>query len=160
VWRNPWIPGRNAWYYAKALAGTHEDFAPKEAIETSSDRSFGVVFFVAFSLYGLWPLLREPRGVRLWALVTGGVFLLLGLVAPKVLSPLNKLWTKLGLLLGKIVNPIVMALLFFFTITPIGVLMRMMGKDGLRRRFDKSSASYWIERKPPGPPPESMKNQF
>jgi hypothetical protein len=142
------------------VAGTHEDFAPKEAIETSSDRSFGVVFFVVFSIYGLWPLLRQPREVRLWALIAGGVFLLLALVAPKVLAPLNKVWTLLGLFLGKIVNPIVMALLFFFTITPIALLMRVMGKDGLRRRFEKGSASYWIERKPPGPPPESMKNQF
>ena len=139
---------------------THEDFSAKEEIETSSDRSFGIVFFAAFSIYGLWPLLHEPRTVRAPALIAGGVFLLLAFVAPKLLAPLNKLWTKVGLVLGMVVNPIVMAALFFFTITPIGLLMRMMGKDGLNRRFDKRSASYWIDRRPPGPPPESMKNQF
>ena len=142
------------------MAQTHEDFASRVPVETSSDRSFGLVFFVAFAAYGLWPLLREPRSVRPWALIVGAVFLLLALAAPKALAPLNRLWTKLGLLLGKIVNPIVMGLLFFFTITPIGILLRMMGKDGLHRRFDKKAPSYWIERKPPGPPPESMKNQF
>jgi hypothetical protein len=98
--------------------------------------------------------------VRWPALIASLPFLMLALVAPKLLAPLNKLWMKLGLLLGKIVNPIVMGLLFFLTITPIGLLMRWMGKDQLRRGFDKRSASYWIERRPPGPPPESMKNQF
>lgn len=143
-----------------ALSNVHEDFSREEEIEGSSDRSFGLVFSAAFSIYGLLPLLRAPRTVRIWSLVVGGVFLLLALVAPKVLAPLNKVWTKLGLILGKIVNPIVMALLFFLTITPIGFLMRLMGKDGLRRKLDKQAASYWIERKPPGPSPESMKNQF
>ena len=87
---------------ASGLAHTHEDFAGKVEVETSSDRSFGVVFFFAFSIYGLWPLLREPRTVRFWALIAGAIFLLLALVAPKILAPLNRLWTKLGLLLGRI----------------------------------------------------------
>ena len=142
------------------MANLHEDFEAKETIEGSSDRSFGLVFFVVLSLYGLFPLLREPRGVRLWALIAGAVFLALALVAPKLLAPLNAVWTKLGLLMGRVVNPIVMGLLFFFTITPMAILMRMAGKDGLRRRLDKKAASYWIVRTPPGPPPESMKNQF
>jgi hypothetical protein len=142
------------------LASTHEDFAEKVELETSSDRSFGLVIFAALSSYGLLPLLSASRSVRVWALVAALPFLLLALAAPKLLAPLNRVWTKLGLLMGRIVNPIVMALLFFSTITPIGLLMRAMGKDPLRRGFDKRSASYWIERRPPGPPPESMKNQF
>ena len=132
----------------------------EQEIETSSDRSFGVVFSAAFSLYGAWPLLEEPRTVRPWALVAGGVFLLLALVAPRLLAPLNRVWTKLGLVMGTIVSPIVMAVLFFFLITPIALLMRMMGKDVLRLRRDAEAPSYWIERSPPGPPPASMKNQF
>ena len=142
------------------LASTHEDFAEKVEVETSSDRSFGLVIFAALSIYGLIPLLSASRSVRVWALVAALPFLVLALVAPKLLAPLNRVWMKLGLLMGKIVNPIVMALLFFLTITPIALLMRLMGKDELRRRIDKRSPSYWIERTPPGPPPESMKNQF
>lgn len=142
------------------LSNVHEDFSREEEVEGGSDRSFGLVFFAAFSIYGLWPLLREPRSIRVWALGVGAVFLLLAFVAPKVLSPLNEVWTKLGLVLGRIVNPIVMGLLFFFTIAPIGIFMRLMGKDGLNRSLDKEADSYWMERKPPGPPPESMKNQF
>ena len=138
---------------------THEDFSEKVEVETSSDRSFGFVMFGALAIYGAIPLLSAGN-VRWPALIAAVPFLVLALVAPRVLAPLNKVWMKLGLFMGKIVNPIVMGLLFFLTITPIGLLMRWMGKDQLRRGFDKSSASYWIERSPPGPPPESMKNQF
>jgi hypothetical protein len=79
---------------------------------------------------------------------------------PRVLAPLNKLWTKLGLLIYKVMNPIVLGLLFFVTIMPIGLLMRVFGKDFLRMKIDRNAKSYWIERKPPGPPPQSMRNQF
>jgi hypothetical protein len=82
------------------------------------------------------------------------------LVYPRLLAPLNKLWLKFGLLLYKVMNPLVLGLLFFVTITPIGIVMRLFGKDFLRLRLDRSAKSYWIERTPPGPPPQSMKNQF
>ncbi len=141
------------------MAATHEDFAPKEPIEGSSDRAFGLTLSVVLSIYGLSPLLRAGEA-RPWALIAAASFLALAVVRPRWLGPLNRVWTKLGLLLASVVNPIVMALLFFFTITPIALLMRALGKDGLARRFDARASSYWIERKPPGPSPESMRRQF
>jgi hypothetical protein len=88
------------------------------------------------------------------------LFLLVALVYPRLLNPLNKLWLKLGLLLYKVVNPIVLGLLFYLTIMPIGFIMRAFGKDFLRLKRDSSASSYWIDRTPPGPPPQSMRNQF
>ena len=79
---------------------------------------------------------------------------------PKILSPLNRLWFRFGLLLHHIVNPVVMALLFFTTVTPMALIMRLLGKDPLRRKFDPEADSYWIPRQPAGPAPETMKNQF
>jgi hypothetical protein len=87
-------------------------------------------------------------------------FLLVALVYPRLLGPLNRLWLKVGLLLYKVMNPIVLGLLFFVTIMPIGLVMRAMGKDFLRLRLDSGAKSYWIDRTPPGPPPQSMRNQF
>ncbi len=88
------------------------------------------------------------------------MFLILAYTFPRILNPLNRLWLKFGLLLYKVVNPIVLGLLFFVTIAPIGLVMRMFGKDFLRLKLDRDAKSYWIERAPPGPPPQSMKNQF
>ncbi len=139
--------------------GFHEDLGRKDEIKGSSDRTFGLVFAALFAVIGLWPLL-SGAGVRIWALAIAGLFLALALVKPGLLSPLNRLWTQFGLLLHKVVNPLVMGLLFYLTVTPIGLLMRLMGKDPLGRRFDRSVESYWIARDPPGPAPESMKNQF
>ena len=79
---------------------------------------------------------------------------------PRVLAPLNRLWTRFGILLAKIVNPVVMAGVFFIAVTPIGLLMRLAGKDLLRLRYDSTAETYWIMRTPPGPPPDTMKNQF
>jgi hypothetical protein len=87
-------------------------------------------------------------------------FLLVAFVYPRILGPLNRLWLKFGLLLYKVMNPLVLGLLFFVTIMPIGLFMRAMGKDFLRLRRDPDAKSYWIDRTPPGPPPQSMKNQF
>jgi hypothetical protein len=128
-------------------------------VKMGSERSFGLVFAGFFALVGLWPLLggEAPRN---WALGLGALFLLLAFAAPKLLTPLNKLWFKFGLLLHHIVNPLVMALMFFVVIMPIGLLMRIFGKDPLRLRFDREAKSYWIPRDPPGPAPESLKNQF
>jgi hypothetical protein len=140
-------------------AVTHEDFNRQEDIKPSSDRSFGLVVATFFLIVSLWPLIHGAS-IRWWALGVSAVFLVLALLWTAALAPLNKLWTKLGVLLYGIVNPVVMALLFYVTVTPIALLMRMLGKDPLRLRRDPDAASYWINRTPPGPAPESMKNQF
>ncbi|WP_234016247.1 SxtJ family membrane protein [Magnetospirillum gryphiswaldense] len=124
-----------------------------------SERSFGIVFAVVFALIGLWPL-KAGGDMRLWALGLAALFLVVAFVAPKLLKPLNLLWFKFGLLLHKIMTPLIMGLLFFLTVTPVGMLMRATGKDPMRLKRDPDAASYWIDRDPPGPPPDSMKNQF
>ena len=138
---------------------THEDFSRQEDIKPSSDRSFGLVIATVFLLITFWPLIRgEP--VRWWALAIAGVFASLALLWTAVLAPLNKCWTQLGVLLYRVVSPIVLGFLFYVTVTPVALLMRMLGKDPRRLRRDPDAASYWIDRTPPGPAPESMKNQF
>lgn len=137
----------------------HEDLSREEHIEGSSDRSFGFVFAAVFALIALWPLLHQG-GVRVWALVVAAAFALIAVVRPALLATPNRLWMKLGLLLGKIVSPIALGILFYAVLTPLGVLMRLTGKDPLRLKRDASAASYWIPREPPGPPPGSMTNQF
>jgi Saxitoxin biosynthesis operon protein SxtJ len=138
---------------------THEDFSRQENVNTSSDRSFGLVIASFFLIVSFWPLIYgEP--IRWWAVGVAAVFMILALLWTVPLVSLNKLWTKVGLLLYRIVSPVVMALLFYVTVTPIAVLMRILGKDPLRLRRDPDAASYWIDRTPPGPAPETMKNQF
>ena len=137
----------------------HELLDRDEDIKGSSDRSFGVVFTVVFLIIGLWPMING--GVpRSWALAFAGAFLAATLIRPSVLAPLNRLWMKFGLLLHKITNPIIMGLIFFVAVTPTAFVMKVLGKDPLRRQFDKEATSYWIDRVPPGPEPETMKNQF
>jgi hypothetical protein len=137
----------------------HESYERSEDVRGSSDRSFGIVFAVVFAVIGLLPLLFG-RGIRLWSLAVGGAFLLAALAFPSVLAPLNRIWLRFGLLLHKIVSPLILGIMFFLVITPMGVVMRAFGKDLLRLRFDKAAPSYWIDRIPPGPPPESLKDQF
>ena len=110
----------------------------------SSNRNFGILFFVVFSLIGLWPLINlgEPR---IWSLIISVIFLILGLINSKLLSPLNKIWVMFGELIGKIIAPIVMGIVFFIIITPIGLFMRLIGKDLLQTKFSKKN-SYWINR--------------
>lgn len=128
-------------------------------IPMGSERSFGLVFTAVFIIIGLWPL-KVGGDMRLWALGVASAFLIIALVAPRALRPLNLLWFKFGQLLHHVVTPVVMGLLFFLVVTPVGLLMRATGKDPMRLRRDPTAASYWIERSPPGPPPDSMKNQF
>ncbi len=130
-----------------------------DAEEIGSDRSFGIVFTVVFAIIGALPLL-SGGAPRIWSLAVSGGFLLVALVIPKILHPLNVVWMKFAAVLNSIVSPLVLGMLFFTTITPIGLLMRALGKDLLRLKMDKSAKSYWIDREPPGPPPESMSNQF
>jgi hypothetical protein len=128
-------------------------------IEVGSNRSFGLVFFAVFLLIGLYPLLGGAS-VRLWSLVVAGVFLFFSFFFSNVLKPLNVLWFRFGMLLSRVVNPIVMFVIYALTIVPFGLGARLLGKDLLRVRFDRDQESYWIERDPPGPKPESLKNQF
>jgi hypothetical protein len=137
----------------------HEDLSRDHQIEGSSDRSFGLVFAAVFLLIACWPLLYRERP-RWWSLGVAGVFALVAILRPTLLRHPNRLWTKLGLLLGKIVSPVALAILFYGVVAPIGMLVRLTGKDPLRLRLDSGAESYWIPRKPPGPPPESMTNQF
>jgi len=124
--------------------------------EQSSEKSFGVVFSIVFLIIALYPLITS-EGLRIWALVVSIIFFLLAFLAPKILVLPNKLWFKFGLLIGSIVAPIVMAFVYFVTVLPTGLIMRLLGKDLLKQKLDKNTKSYWIERKDPM---GSMKNQF
>lgn len=124
-----------------------------------SNRAFGLVFAAVFTLIALWPLL-DSAPIRVWAMAVGGVFLGVALALPAALSPLNTLWHRFGLLLGAITSPIVMGVLFFAAVTPIGLLMRAFGKDNLGLRRDPAATTYWVERSPPGPSGDSLRNQF
>jgi len=121
----------------------------------NSNKSFGILFFVVFFLYGIWPILSSNE-IRIWSLSMGIIFLILGLLNSKLLTPFHNLWLKLGTLLGRIVSPIVMFLVYFVFITPLAVIIRLFGKDLLRTKFNKSP-SYWIKR---GKNIGTMKKQF
>jgi len=138
---------------------THEQFQEREGVNSSSNRSFGIVFTIVFSIVGLLPLLSDGT-LRWWAMVIAVIFLASALLRPRILTPLNKIWTRFGLLLHHVVNPVIMAMLFFLVVTPIGLLMRMVGKRPLNIEYDLEIKSYWIERDPPGPEPDTMKQQF
>src|SRR5579863_1461566 len=137
----------------------HEDLSRKHVAREPSDRNFGFVFTAFFLLAGLAPL-RRHQPMRLWALGIAVAFLTVTLLSPGVLKPLNRLWMQLGRLLGRVTTPIVTSLLFYLVFAPAGFLMRLLGNDPLRLNFDAQASSYWQERRPPGPPPEDMANQF
>jgi hypothetical protein len=139
--------------------GFHEDFRQEKKVEGSTERSFGLVFTVVFLLVGLAPLLNDVPP-RIWSLVLAGAFCFLALVAPVWLGPLNRLWFRFGMVLHRITNPVVLGLIFAIAILPVGLLLRLAGKDPLSRRFEPDRESYWIERDPRGPAPETMKDQF
>ena len=109
-----------------------------------NNKSFGILFFIIFLLIALWPLINS-QFIRLWALVIASIFLVLGITNSKILTPVKKSWIKLGEILGKIIAPIVMGFIYFIIITPIGLLMRLVGKDVLNLKFNKND-SYWIKR--------------
>ena len=137
----------------------HEDFSREGEVKAGSERALGIVFSAVFAIVGLLPLWDGGR-VRVWALVVAGVFLVLALAVPASLKPLNRAWFRLGMLLNRVVSPVVMGFLFYLTVTPIALVMRLAGKDPLRLSFDRGSDSYWIVRDPPGPAPDTMQNQF
>lgn len=138
---------------------THESLGRNEEAKGSSNRTFGLVFAGVFLLVAAFPL---PFGgaLRWWSIVVAAAFAAVAMVFPGALAPLNRAWTRFGLLLHRIVSPIVLGFLFYVVVTPIGVLMRLLGKDPLRLRWDPQSPTYWIERRPPGPKPETLSDQF
>jgi hypothetical protein len=153
------LPDFMFWSPIKAGRLFHEQFERDESRAGGSDRAFGLVFAVASAILGA---LNYWRGHSAWPwwLIASALLLIVALAAPGILHPFNRVWSRFGLLLQRIVQPLVMALLFFTTMAPMGLLIRAMGKDFLRRKYDPSAASYWIVREPPGPSTDSFKNQF
>ncbi len=128
----------------------------KSKIKMNSNRNFGLVFFIIFLILGLWPITNGEE-IRIWLILLAFIFFILGIMESKLLSPLNRLWFKFGIMLGAIVAPIVMGAIFFIVVTPIGIVMSIIGKDLLNKKHDKKKETYWIKRiKPTG----SMKRQF
>jgi hypothetical protein len=127
--------------------------------ELPSNRAFGLVFFAFFLIVAAWPLFTG-RPPRIWALAASGAFLLLSLLVPAWLAPANRLWMRFGALLHGIVSPVVLAVMFYGVVLPTGLVMRALGKDALRLRFDRTARSYWIKREPAGPRPDSFRDQF
>lgn len=142
----------------------HERISGGHGHRTGSDRAFGVVFTVAACAFGIW-LLRHDTVVAglpaaLFVLPVIAFFLAATLVRPGLLSPLNRAWAAVGYLLQRVTNPLLLGIVFFTVILPTGLLMRAAGKDLLRLRRDTAASTYWLERRPPGPSPESMAQQF
>ena len=124
-------------------------------VKIGSNRSFGIVFFIVFLLISIYPLINN-ESIRIWSLVVSLIFLALGIINSNLLLPLNKLWFKFGIFLGKIISPIIMGIIFFLVVTPIGLIMKLLGKDVLNLKYN-DYRSYWIEK---NGPKSKMKNQF
>ena len=133
---------------------SHDDRAPP------SVSSFGVTFAVVFAVIALWPTLWRWESPRYWALGVALAFIAAAYLAPGILKPLNQLWFKFGMLLHKVVNPVVLGIMFLVFITPIALALRLLGKKLIPLAFEREKASYWISREPPGPAPDSLRNQF
>ncbi len=137
----------------------HEDLKRADTKRGSSDRNFGFVFACFFTLVGAWPL-RTGAPLRIPALAIAAAFATVALIRPALLHRLYAAWAMLGLLLGRIVNPVVTAILFFAIFTPVAVVSRLRGKDSLRLKPGQEADTWWISRQPPGPLPDSMSKQF
>ena len=124
-----------------------------------SERGFGLVMAAFFLLVAVVPILHGGK-VRLWALGFGAAFFFCAFAAPRLLSPLNRIWHRLGMALHAVINPIIMGLIFYGAIVPMGAVLRLLGKDLLRLKWESDAKSYWIPREPPGPEPGSMSKQF
>ena len=124
-------------------------------IKISSNKSFGIVFFVVFLLIAIYPL-THGGDIRIWSGMISFIFLILGLLNSSILTPLNKIWFRFGIILGKIISPVIMAIIFFLVVTPTGLIMRILRKDILNLKYNKNK-SYWIEKEGPK---SKMKNQF
>ena len=126
-----------------------------DEVKLGSNRSFGIVFFIVFLIIAIYPIIDQSE-IRIWSLFISLIFLILGILNSALLNPLNKIWFKFGLFLAKIISPLVMGIIFFFVVTPIGILMKILNKDLLNLKFNKNK-SYWIEK---NGPKGKMKNQF
>ena len=126
-----------------------------DKVKIGSNRSFGIVFFIFFMIIGTYPIFFQGE-LRIWSLIVSIIFLLLGIINSRFLSPLNLLWFKFGMLLGRIASPILMGLVFFLVVTPTGMIMRILNKDLLRLK-KKNIKTYWIEKNNQN---NRMKNQF
>jgi len=135
------------------------DHQAADQVKIGSDRSFGFVFAVFFLLIGVFPLIRLAQP-HLWALVLAAILAVVSMAVPAWLHPFNRLWFRFGLLLHRVVTPLVMGALFLIAVVPTGLIMRALRKDLLRLRFDPSAGSYWVVRQPPGPAADSFSNQF
>ena len=124
-------------------------------IKISSNRNFGIVFFIVFLAIAIYPLINSSE-IRIWSLILSLLFLILGLINSQILTPLNKLWFKFGIFLGKTISPVIMGIIFFFVVTPIGFIMRLLSKDILNLKYNKET-SYWLKKTGPK---SKMKNQF
>ena len=128
----------------------------KNSVKISSNRSFGLLFFIVFLAISLWPL-KSQEDLRLWAFILVLFFFVLGILNSRFLTPLNKLWMKFGIFLGSIISPFVMGVVFFMVVTPVGLIMRFLGKDLLRINKNKFVSTYWISREKQN---NTMKRQF
>ena len=127
----------------------------EKQIKISSNKSFGIVFFIVFLIIALYPLIKDGD-LRLWSLIVSLIFLILGLINSTILTPANRLWFKFGIFLGKIVSPIILGTIFFLIVTPTGLLLRLFGKDVINLKYNKDN-SYWIKKTGPK---SNMKDQF
>ena len=127
----------------------------EQQIKISSNKSFGIVFFIVFLIIALYPMIKGGD-LRLWSLIVSLIFLILGLINSNILTPLNRLWFKFGIFLGKIVSPIILGTIFFLIVTPTGLLLRLFGKDVINLKYNKDN-SYWIKKTGPK---SNMKDQF
>lgn len=137
----------------------HEDFTRSQQVKSSSNRAFGWMFVIVFLIIALWPLLFGGA-LRWWSLIISTLVMLITQTAPGLLTIPNRLWMRFGMLLHRVVSPVMLAVMFFLIVTPTGLLMRVFAKRPLRLGRDPAAASYWIKRDPPGPPAEDMSNQF
>ena len=140
--------------------GFHEDFSREEVVAGSSNRSFGLVVGVFLGCVAAVKFWHGQRGAGLAWAIPASILFSLAVLKPALLMPLNRLWFRLGVLLHRVMNPLLMALIFYLVILPIGLLMRIFQQDPLRLKCDSHAATYWIERRPPGPAPDTMRNQF
>ena len=127
----------------------------EKQIKISSNKSFGIVFFIVFLIIALYPMIKDGD-IRLWSLIISLIFLILGLINSIILTPLNRLWFKFGIFLGKIISPIILGIIFFLVVTPTGILLRLFGKDVINLKYNKNN-SYWIKKTGPK---SKMKDQF
>ena len=143
---------------------THEKFSHRDEVKGGSDRGFGLTVGGILAAIAIVNMLLSEEGRLGWFMPTllaaGVALVVLGIVAPTRLAPLNRAWTALSLILFKIVNPLVLGIMFFLVVLPIGLLMRLFGKDPLRLKFDREAPTYWIDKEPLGPAKETMRNQF